>query len=165
VPDVLRHAVRGFALYRDPKRRLDPMLRELGQTRAGWARQSQFVFSQHCKSCRALGMSEDKITSVPTWSTSDQFSPVERAVLAYTDCLVLEGGRVPDQLFSELQSHLSDEEILELTYITAMYEMHALMSRALRVEFDDREDPIVEVPGDESSLAADVGAMISDDRA
>jgi hypothetical protein len=36
------------------------------------------------------------------------------------------------------------------------------MSRALRLEFDDREDPIVEVPGDEASLATDVGAMISD---
>ena len=31
---------------------LDPALRELGQTRAGWLRGSQFVFSQHCKSCR-----------------------------------------------------------------------------------------------------------------
>jgi len=165
VPDVLRHAVQGFSVYRDPNRKLDPVLRELGQTRAGWLRQSQFVFSQHCKSCRALGMSEAKIAAIPTWSTSDQFSPAERAVLAYTDCLVQGDGRVPDALFAELQSHLSDEEILELTYITAMYEMHALMSRALRLEFDDRDDPIVEVPGDESSLASDVGAMISDDRA
>ena len=26
-----------------------------------------------------------------------------------------------------------------------MYDMHAVMSRALRLEFDDRDDPIVEV--------------------
>src|SRR5688500_2193744 len=52
VPDVLDHAVRGFGLYRSDQRRLDPKLRELGMTRAGWARGSQFVFSQHCKSCR-----------------------------------------------------------------------------------------------------------------
>jgi alkylhydroperoxidase family enzyme len=165
VPDVMRHAVQGFGLYRSPDRRLDPVLRELGQTRAGWLRQSQFVFSQHCKSCRALGMSDTKIAAIPTWSTSDEFSPVERTVLAYTDCLVGGDGRVPDTLFVELQSHLSDEEILELTYITAMYEMHAIITRALRLEFDDRDDPIVEVPGDEASLASDVGAMISDDQA
>ena len=164
VPDVMRHAVQGFGLYRDPSRRLHPVLRELGQTRAGWLRQSQFVFSQHCKSCRSLGMGEAKIAAIPTWSTSDQFSPVERVVLAYTDCLVQGDGRVPDSLFVELQSHLSDEEILELTYITAMYEMHAIITRALRLEFDDRDDPIVEVPGDEASLAADVGSMISDDQ-
>ena len=56
-PDVFRHAVRGFALYRNAA--LDPVLRELGQCRAGWARGSQFVFSQHCKQMRALGMPEE----------------------------------------------------------------------------------------------------------
>src|SRR5262245_66510484 len=61
VPDVLRHAVRGFGLYGSPRRALDPTLRELGQTRAGWTRGSQFVFSQHCKSCRNLGLRAEKI--------------------------------------------------------------------------------------------------------
>lgn len=165
VPDVMRHAVRGFSLYRSPDRHLDPVLRELGQTRAGWLRQSQFVFSQHCKSCRTLGMSDAKIADIPSWQTSSEFTDVERVVLAYTDALVGGDGRVPDAVFEQLRTALSDEAILELTYITAMYEMHALISRALRLEFDDRDDPIVEVPGDETSLAADVGAMISDDSA
>ncbi len=162
VPDVLQHAVRGFNLYRSPKRLVDPVLRELGQTRAGWLRGSQFVFSQHCKSCRTLGMSDDKIAAIPSWSTSDQFDDVERVVLAYTDALVAGDGRVPDELFAQLRTHLTDEQILELTYVTAMYEMHAIISRALRLEYDDRDDPIVEVPGEAASLAVDVGAMISD---
>jgi alkylhydroperoxidase family enzyme len=161
VPDVLRHSVQGFGLYRSPNRLLDPVLRELGQTRAGWARGSQFVFSQHCKSCRALGMSEEMIAAIPAWSTSEVFSPVQRAVLAYTDCLVYDGGRVPDAVFDALKSHLSDEEILELTYITAMYEMHATMTRALRLEFDDRDEPIVEIAAPEGFAGFDVGAAIS----
>ena len=85
-------------------------------------------------------------------------------MLAYTDCLVGGDGRVPDALFAELQQHLGDETILELTYITAMYEMHAIIPRALRLEYDDRDDPIVEIAGDEASLASDIGSMISDDR-
>lgn len=161
VPDVLKHAVRGFALYQSPHRLLDPKLRELGMTRAGWARGSQFVFSQHCKSCRAVGLSEEQIEAIPHYQVADCFSPVERAVLAYTDGLVLGGGRVPDALFAELRRHLVDEEILELTYLTAMYEMHATISRALRLEFDDRDEPVVEVPGPHDSLARDVGADIS----
>lgn len=161
VPDVMRHAVRGFALYRSPDRLLDPVLRELGQTRAGWARGSQFVFSQHCKSCRALGMDEDKIASIPAWATAECFSPIERAVLAYTDALVLNGGRVHDREFATLQTFLSDEEILEFTYITLMYEMHATMARALRMEFDDRDDPIVEVAAPEGAAARDIGADIT----
>ena len=52
VPDVFAHAIAGFQLYRSSRRKLDPKLRELGQIRAGWARGSQFVFSQHCKAAR-----------------------------------------------------------------------------------------------------------------
>jgi alkylhydroperoxidase family enzyme len=161
VPDVFRHAVQGFGLYRSPRRLLDPVLRELGQTRAGWARGSQFVFSQHCKSCRALGMSETAIAAIPSWGVSEEFSPVQRAVLAYTDCLVLDGGRVPDAVFDALREHLSDEEILELTYITSMYEMHAVMSRALRLEFDDRDEAVIELSAPEGFTGYDVGAAIS----
>ncbi|MEZ0579416.1 carboxymuconolactone decarboxylase family protein [Nocardioides sp. MH1] len=161
VPDVLDHAVKGFGLYRSPKRLLPPLLRELGQTRAGWARGSQFVFSQHCKSLRALGVPEDKIAAVASWQVSTLFDEAERAVLAYTDALVYDGGRVSDGVFDELRRHLGDEEILELTYITALYEMHAVMSRALRTEFDDRPEPIVEVAAPEGAASYDVGAATS----
>jgi alkylhydroperoxidase family enzyme len=147
VPGVFEHAVRGFALYRSPERLIDPRLRELGQTRVGWARSSLFVYSQHCKSCRSVGISEDKIAAIPHWQTADCFDPAERAVLAYTDALVYDGGRVADGVFAELRRHLSDEEILEFTYITAMYDMHAVISRALRTEFDDVPDPMVEIDG------------------
>ena len=33
---------------------------------------------------------------------------------------------------------------IELTYIACMYEMHATISRALRLEMDDRDEPVVE---------------------
>ncbi|MFN8049913.1 MAG: carboxymuconolactone decarboxylase family protein [Acidimicrobiales bacterium] len=146
VPDIFEHAVAGFGIYRSPRRHLDPILRELGQTRVGWAVGSQFVFSQHCKSCRLLGMSESKIAAIAYWQASDEFSEVERLVLAYTDALATDHGRMHDELFAALRRHLSDEEILELTYITGLYLMHGVMSRALRTEWDDRDDPIVEVP-------------------
>ncbi|WP_028659393.1 carboxymuconolactone decarboxylase family protein [Nocardioides insulae] len=146
-PDILRHATAGFAVYRSPERRLDPVLRELGQARAGWVRGSQFVFSQHCKSLRDLGVSEERIAAVSTGAASPLFDEAERYVLAYTDALVDQGGRVSDGLFAGLREHLDDLEILELTYITAMYDMHAVIAKALHLEYDNREDPIVEIGG------------------
>jgi alkylhydroperoxidase family enzyme len=154
-PDVFDHAVRGFALYRDPKRKLDPVLRELGQTRVGWAKASQFVFSQHCKSLRGLGVSEERIAAIPNWQVADCYSENERAVLAYVDCLALQAGRTPDAVFAALKAFLSDEEILELTYIVCLYDMHAVMSRALRTEYDDRDDPIVEIAAPKGFSARD----------
>jgi len=161
VPDVFRHAVAGFGLYRSPRRKLDPQLRELGQTRAGFVRGSQFVFSQHCKSCRAVGLSETKIAAIPAWTSADVFTPLERAVLAYTDELVLAGGRVQDATFDRLRAGLSDEEILELTYITCTYEMHATMCRALRLEYDDVTERIVEIAAPEGAGSHDIMRDIS----
>ena len=154
-PATLKHASQGFAYYRDPARKLDPVLRELGQTWAGWATGSQFVYSQHCKSLRGLAYPEDKITALPTWQTSDVYDATERLVLAYADRLVTQQGRVPDALFDQLKAEFSDEEILELTYTTTMYMLHAVMSRALRTEFDDRDDPITEVDAPEDFDALD----------
>ena len=160
VPDVLEHAGRGFGLYASGNRVLDPTLRELGQTRAGWLAASQFVFSQHCKSCRSLKMSEEKIEAIKAWGVSDLFSPIERAVLAYTDALVLGFGRVDDAIFDALKRELTDEMILELTYITMMYTMHAVITRALRLEYDDRDDPIVEIAAPDDYVPTNLGRDI-----
>ncbi|WP_373009301.1 carboxymuconolactone decarboxylase family protein [Hyphomonas sp.] len=153
--DIFQHSVDGFALYRNPDRKLDPVLRELGQTRAGWVAGSQFVFSQHCKSLRGLGVPDDKIAAIPYWTVSDLYDDKERAVLAYADCLAGANGRTPDAVFDKLKTFLSDLEIFELTYITSLYTMHAVMTRALRLEFDDRDEPIVEVEAPEGFSALD----------
>ncbi len=159
VPDAFDHAVAGFQFYRSPKRKLSPKLRELGQIRAGWARGSQFVFSQHCKAARGVGFTEEQVQAIPHWQVATCYDELERAVLAYTDCLVLSGGRTPDGVFDVLKKHLSDEEILELTYVTALYDFHAVISKALRLEYDDVDERIVEIAAPEGS-GADVMRMV-----
>lgn len=159
-PAALRHAVRGFRLYREEVSiRADH--RELGQIRAGWVVGSQFVFSQHAKACRSAGLSEEKIAAIPSWQTADCFDQAERLLLAYTDCLAGQHGRVPERLMTQLREVFSDTEILEFTYTTTMYVMHAIMSRALRLEFDDVDDPTVEVVEPEGGGVLDIGAATS----
>ena len=156
VPDIFAHALAGFRLYRSRRRTLDPKLRELGQIRAGWARGSQFVFSQHCKAARSVGLRDEQVEAIPAWSSADCFSAEERAVLAYADALVLDGGRVPDDLFERLRGFLSDEQILEFTYVTMTYELHATMCRALRLEYDDVDERVVEIPAPAAAANVDV---------
>jgi len=162
-PDVFDHAVAGFQLYRSPDRKLDAKLRELAQTRVGWARASRFVYSQHCKASRSVGLSEEKIAAIPHWQVAGCYDTLERAVLAFTDALVLDGGRVADGVFAALKDKLSDEQIMELAYITALYDMHAVVTRALRLEYDDVEERITEVPAPGEG-GADVMAMVDTPR-
>jgi len=158
-PDAFRHTTEGFQFYRSKARKLDPMLRELGQLRAGFAVGSRFVFSQHCKQAREVGLGEAKIAAVPYWQVADCYTAVERAVLALADALALDRGRTSDAVFDVLKAHLGDEAILELTYVTATYVMHATMARALRLEYDDLDERVVEVPAP-SDEAIDVMAMV-----
>jgi hypothetical protein len=74
---------------------------------------------------------------------------------------VMDGGRVAEPVFDAMRAELSDEQILEFTYITCLYEMHATMSRALRLEFDDRDEPIVEIAAPEGFQARDIGIDIA----
>lgn len=163
VPDAFNHTTEGFRFYRSSERKIDPKLRELGQTRAGFAVGSQFVFSQHCKASRDVGLTEEQIEAIPNWQIADCFSPIERAVLAYTDALVLQRGRVPQAVIDALKDELSDEEILEFTYITCTYMMHAIMSRALRLEYDDVDERVVEIPAP-SGDGIDVMSMVDTEK-
>jgi alkylhydroperoxidase family enzyme len=150
VPDIMEHAVNGFVLYRSPDRKIDAVLRELAQARVGWSIGSKFVYSQHIQALRGLNADPDKIAGIAGWQVSDAFTRLERAVLAYADGIALDGGRVADDVFEVLHDELSDEQVFELTYITAMYLQHAVVTRALRLEWDDRPEYVVDVdPPDE----------------
>lgn len=146
VPDVLEHVVRGFNLWYSPDRKLDPFLKEIALLRVGWTCQCRFIYSQHCKVMRGMGASEQQIEAISSWQTSDLFDGRQKAVLAYADALALEHGRIADRAFAELKSHLSEIEIIELAYVTSMYVMFAGIAKSMRLEFDDRDDVISEVP-------------------
>ena len=62
---------------------------------------------------------------------------------------------MPVAVFTKLKTFWSDEQIFEFTYITCLYDMHAVIARALRLEYDAREDPIVEIAAPEDFVAAD----------
>ncbi|HEY4123207.1 MAG TPA: carboxymuconolactone decarboxylase family protein [Rhizomicrobium sp.] len=160
VPPIFDHATSQFGMFGmfadKSVSQLDPKIREIALLRTGFTVGSQFVFSQHCKAARRHGLTEEKIAAIPSWSVSDAYSPLERAVLAYVDCLILERGRVSDGVFDTLHKQMSDEHILELTYHTMCYNLHAVTCKALRLEFDDVPERIVEVPVPaDGKLAAD----------
>jgi alkylhydroperoxidase family enzyme len=135
-----------FSRYSYNDAPLAPELRGLVLARTGYVRESRFVYSQHCKSARMLGVSEEKIAGLPAWSVKDCSAPRERAVLAFVDAIAGADGRMHDDVFAAVKAHFSDEEILVLVYFINLYILHATTCRALRLEYDDVPERIVEVP-------------------
>jgi alkylhydroperoxidase family enzyme len=129
---------------------VDMKLKTLAIMRTGFGCQSQFVFSQHCKVARVVGIDEEKIAAIPYWQISEAYDANERAVLAYADAMIFENGRVHDRLFAALCGFLSEEQVLMLTHAINMYRFHATTTRALRMEYDNVPERIVEIPAPET---------------
>jgi alkylhydroperoxidase family enzyme len=165
-PDVLKYFQQGGAIYRGEGRQVPPYFVELALVRTGFAAGSQFVFSQHSKGARAAGISDEKVAAIPHWAATDLFDAKERAVLTYVDELVLAHGRCQDGTFEALKQHFSDEAILELTYISLLYLAYAIFSRALRLEYDDVPERVVEipVPGSSAGARVDIMSQMSDEK-
>jgi len=151
VPGILK----AFSAFPMAQATLDPKLRELAILRTGYARGSRFVFSQHCKAARRIGLDDAKVEATPYWSVADVYDDTERAVLAYVDALILEDGRVHDRVFEAMRRTLSDEHILMLTYFVNMYSLHATSTKALRLEYDDVPERIAEIPAPEQPCVQD----------
>jgi alkylhydroperoxidase family enzyme len=146
VPDLLDMARRDLMGLLQPGRKLDPKLRELAILRTGIVGDSKFEYSQHMKVARMVGVPEEKLAAVKGWTTSNVFSPVERAVMAATD-EILSRNLVEDATFAALQQQLSDPEILELFVVIGLWRMHGLIVRALHLEYDnDTTARMQEVP-------------------
>jgi len=158
-PHVFQHATDAFKLIgvQNPPGpcALDPKLREIVTIRATFLAQSQFSYSQHVKTGRRVGLSEEVMADIPGWTASKRFSDKERAALAFTDCLVTQGGRTPDAVFDELKKHLPDAEILELSYVVMIYLTNSILCRAFKMEYDDVPERIVEVPVPKAGGVAD----------
>ena len=143
VPDMLR-AFQAFDM--GASKALPAREREIAIVRTGFLRESQFVFSQHCKGARASGVSQAQLDAIPHWQISDAFDAKQRLVLAYTDALVLQNGRVSGAVVQGLKDAFGDEGVLILGYAVLTYSMHATQCRSLRLEYDDIDERVVEVP-------------------
>ena len=118
---------------------------EYALARTGWMVGSQFVFSQKCKSMRNVGISDERVAAIPTWSSSTCFTALQRQVLAYTEDLIRRGTS-RKSLRAALKESLSDVAVLELTFIVTTYIGSSIICQALHLEYDNRDDPVVEVP-------------------
>jgi alkylhydroperoxidase family enzyme len=149
VPDMFNLSCQMFFALMEPGRKLPARLRELAILRTAIIGDCRFEYSQHVKVSKWPthgGLSEEVIAAVKSWTTSDLFTPEERAVMAATDQLI-GYNRIEDDTFAALKRHLSDEQIVEWLYVITMYRGHGMMLRALHLEFDnDTTARMQEVP-------------------
>src|ERR1700759_3589819 len=95
---------------------LDKQLLELVKIRASQINGCAFCVQYHILEAERLGLSLDKLNLLVVWREVPQFSPRERAALAWTEALTLLGAGVSDEVYAEASAEFSDKE---LTYLTS----------------------------------------------
>jgi AhpD family alkylhydroperoxidase len=98
---------------------IDKRLLELVKLRASQINGCAFCVQHHILLGESLGVSADKLNLVVVWREAPQFSPRERAALAWTEALTLLTGGVSDEVYAEATAEFSEQELAYLTSAVA----------------------------------------------
>ncbi len=75
----------------------------------------------HTRDALASGESSDRISVLPAWRETEYFDEKERAALALCEAVTLiADGQVPDAVYAEAASVLSDEEIAAVEWLSVV---------------------------------------------
>jgi AhpD family alkylhydroperoxidase len=95
---------------------IDKQLLELIKLRASQINGCAFCVQYHIILSESLGVPADKLNLVVVWREAPQFSPRERAALAWTEALTLLPGGVSDEVYAAASAEFSEKD---LTYLTS----------------------------------------------
>jgi alkylhydroperoxidase family enzyme len=115
---------------------LSPRLREIAILRVAQVARSDYEFAHHVRIALQAGLSEDEIASLRSYTTSQHFSELDRAVVRYTDAAT----KLTDDasaLARDLKRWLSDRELFELSFCIGHWSMVARVLVPLEVPVDD----------------------------
>jgi AhpD family alkylhydroperoxidase len=114
---------------------LDPRLRELAILRLFQLTRCEYGFAHHARIGREAGITDEQIAALASFGTSDLFSPLDTLVLRYTDAVTRLDKTAP-AIASELRAHLSERELVELTFCIANWNLMAHLLMPLEIELE-----------------------------
>ncbi len=80
-----------------------------------------------------LGISTEKLNALHDYAKSPLFNTTERVALEYADAMTDTSRDVDDALFARVREHYDEEQIAELTMLTARENATSRFNRALHV--------------------------------
>lgn len=81
-----------------------------------------------------MGLTEAKLQSLDSFEDSAEYSAEEKLALRYAAAMTATPVNVPDELFSELCTHLNERQLVELTSCIAWENFRARFDHAFGIE-------------------------------
>src|SRR3990170_2321855 len=114
---------------------LSPRLRELAILRVFQNTGGQYGFAHHVRYGRQAGLRDEEIASLKRYESDGRFSELDRLALRYADA-VTDLRADASQIAKALRANLSEQELVELTFCIAHWNMVARILQPLQVEVD-----------------------------
>jgi AhpD family alkylhydroperoxidase len=115
---------------------LSPRLRELAILRLFQLTHCAYGFAHHVRIGHDIGITDDEIAALGSHAESSSFSPLEKLVLRYTDAVTQLRDDAP-AIAGELAAHLSERELVELTFCISNWNLMAHLLLPLEVEVEE----------------------------
>ncbi len=114
-------------------REIDKRLKNLIEIRVSQINGCAFCLDMHIREARALGESEQRLDCLAGWRDLPSFDARERAALDWAEALTDIGqSHAPEALYTALQPHFSEREIVDLTVTIAVINSWNRMQIAMR---------------------------------
>ncbi len=105
----------------DPEGKVDAKLKRLIAHVASRAAGCQYCVAHTADGAARLGVDQQKLDAVWDYQTSPLFSAAERAALDVAVAAGCVPNAVTDEMFMELRKHWSDEQIVEIVAVIALF--------------------------------------------
>ena len=116
---------------------LEHRWRELMVLRVAHLTASPYEWEQHVKLSERYGVTPADVEAVKAGPEYDDFTPLERDLLAATDQLI-DGYRIADDTWQRLASQLDERQLIEAIFVVGTYTCLAMAFNTFQLRNDDR---------------------------
>ncbi len=113
---------------------VDKRLKHLAEVRVAMISGCEWCLDFGSSISDEAGVGEEDLRELPTYSSSDRFSDLEKLVLDYATGMSRSPVDVPDRLFAQLCEHLDEAQMVELTSIIALENYRSRFNWAFGIE-------------------------------
>lgn len=125
---------------------LSPRQRELVVLRVGAVRRAEYEWAQHAVLAGDVGLTDAEVAAIAADPQASSWSPLDRALLAATDELIVDG-RIGDATWAVLAAELDTDQIMDVIFTVGAYDVLAMLMRSFGVLLDDDLRPGAEERG------------------
>jgi len=102
----------------------------------------QYCYAHNTALGKAAGITDDEVVEISSedFHQSQTLSPGEKLAVRWAEAVTLNKAAADDELYGQMKDVFSDAEIVELTMVSAMFNMINRLNDSLRVPVEDADE-------------------------